>query len=127
MTSAARQDEPDIEGGFHALANVSQVAEGQMIAVEAGAGRAVLLARIEGEFFAVSDRCSHFGAALHLGSLAGRRLACPLHGGAFDIRDGAPLCEPARRAIETYPVRVRGEVIEVALPETPAPQSGFEW
>lgn len=112
---------------FRQLVPVSQVDEGQMIAVDGGQGFSVLIARVGGEWFAMSDLCSHLRAPLHTGSLVGHRLACPLHGGAFDIRDGAPLCEPARRPIETYPVRVRGGVLEVAVPQAATPEPGFEW
>ncbi|MDF7775610.1 non-heme iron oxygenase ferredoxin subunit [Sphingomonas sp. AOB5] len=111
---------------FTALATVSQIGEGEMIAVDAG-GHAVLLARVDGEWFAASNVCTHLRARLHLGSLAGHRLACPLHGGAFDIRTGAPLCEPVRRGIEIYPVRLNGDAIEVALPREASPEPGFEW
>ena len=112
---------------FQALAKVSQFAEGAMIAVAGGHGADVLLARVEGEWFAVSNLCSHLRAELHRGTLTGHRLACPLHGGAFDIRSGMPVAGPVCRPIETYPVRLRGDAVEVAVPEQAAKQPGFEW
>lgn len=112
---------------FRALAKALQVAEGTMVTVPGGHGADVLLARVGGEWFAVSNLCSHLGAELHRGTLTGHRLACPLHGGAFDIRTGMPVAGPVCRPIETYPVRLRGDAVEVAVPEQAAAQPGFEW
>lgn len=98
-----------------------------MIAVDGGHGADVLLARVAGEWFAMSNICSHLRAELHRGTLTGHRLACPLHGGAFDIRDGRPVAGPVCRTIETYPVRLNGDAIEVAVPEQATAQPGFEW
>lgn len=113
---------------FRVLARASQLDEGAMVSVASGDGRAILLARVDGRIRAVSDVCSHLRAPLHRGALAGHRLSCPLHGGAFDIRDGAPLCHPATTPIATYPVRTRGDDVEVAVGAVTEPAvSGFEW
>ena len=68
--------------------------------------------------FAVEDRCPHAEARMSEGRLRGCRLTCPLHGAAFDVRDGRVLGRPATRPLQTFPVRIEDGFVEVLLPET---------
>ncbi len=70
-----------------------------------------------GRFFAVSDICTHAHALLHEGSLDRVRctIECPLHGSEFDLRTGEVFTRPATEAVATFPVRVDGDEIQVAL------------
>jgi nitrite reductase/ring-hydroxylating ferredoxin subunit len=77
------------------------------------AGLAIVLCRRDDEFFALKNECSHALSTFEDGRVKGYRLYCPLHGAAFDIRDGSAVAAPARRPIETYPVRVVDGVVEV--------------
>jgi 3-phenylpropionate/trans-cinnamate dioxygenase ferredoxin subunit len=84
-------------------------------------GRAVMLCRSGGELYALDDLCPHSGARLALGSLAGRIVACPLHGARFDLATGACLSpRMGLAAVVAHEVRVVDGWIEVALSETPA-------
>jgi 3-phenylpropionate/trans-cinnamate dioxygenase ferredoxin subunit len=91
------------------------LADGGLRAVELR-GLRLLLCRAGGALYALADRCPHAGAALSRGVLRGCTLYCPLHGGALDVRDGRPATPPIRRPVVTYPVRVRGDAIEIAIP-----------
>jgi nitrite reductase/ring-hydroxylating ferredoxin subunit len=63
-------------------------------------GAPVLWAKVEGEIYAMSNKCPHRGFPLHhKGKLDGYALTCGYHGGQFDIRTGACLKHPT----ETYP------------------------
>ena len=79
-------------------------------------GHAVLVCNVGGDFYAVADRCTHDRGPLGEGRLRGHLLECPRHGSRFDIRDGVPTTPPAMRPVTTYPVRVRGDAVEVQLP-----------
>jgi nitrite reductase/ring-hydroxylating ferredoxin subunit len=57
---------PDFEQGIP----VSDVPDGRMLLGHA-AGKPVLLARHDGEFFAVDGMCTHYGAPLSDGLLVG--------------------------------------------------------
>lgn len=78
-------------------------------------GTEVLVCRVDGRYFAVGGRCSHAGQRLAGGRLRGFELACPLHGAAFDVRDGRCLRAPASAGIETYPVLIEGGKVHVAV------------
>jgi 3-phenylpropionate/trans-cinnamate dioxygenase ferredoxin subunit len=65
----------------------SELAEGQMKGIHLK-GKAVLLARVDGQVYAVSDICPHAGCHLHTGILNGSVVMCPCHGWKFDIHTG---------------------------------------
>ena len=96
---------------------ISALADGDMLPCRV-AGLEVLICRIDGRFFALSNRCSHAGQALHTGRLHGYRLGCPLHGASFDVRDGRCLKAPAEAGVVTYPVTIAGGKVHVGV-DTP--------
>ena len=67
---------------------------------------AVAVAIIDGEIFAVGDRCSHADVSLSEGEIDGCALECWLHGSAFDLRTGAPLTLPAIAAVPVFATRI---------------------
>jgi len=69
----------------------------------------------DGELYAIDDTCTHQDASLSDGEISGDEIECPLHGGAFNIRTGAPVCFPVVVAIEKYRVRVVGDDVQVAI------------
>jgi 3-phenylpropionate/trans-cinnamate dioxygenase ferredoxin subunit len=78
-------------------------------------GRNILICHTREEFFAVENQCSHALSRLEDGKLRGYRLICPLHGAAFDVRDGTARGKPATLPIKVYPVRVTGNRIEIEI------------
>jgi len=79
------------------------------------AGQAILLANVNGEFFAVADLCSHDDAILSNGALKDHCIECPLHGSRFDLRTGMPKEEPATEPIRTFPLEIRDDTIYIDL------------
>lgn len=51
-------------------------------------GNHYLIANIDGNFFAVSNQCSHLHAPLSGGELKGRIVVCPKHHASFDLITG---------------------------------------
>ena len=93
-------------------------ARGKTLCVAAEGGELLLCHTADG-FFAVANLCTHAAARLCEGKLKGHRILCPLHSGAFDVRDGRALSRPATVGLATYPVRAEGEYIIIVL-EKPA-------
>ena len=77
--------------------------------------RNLLLCNVDGRAYVVADRCSHANAPLSRGRLTGHVLECPLHGGKLDVRDGSPVQAPIRGSVAAYPVRKRGDKLEISL------------
>jgi len=51
-------------------------------------GTAILLARQEGNFYAMSNKCPHMGCPFSKGTMEGFIVKCPCHDWEFDIRNG---------------------------------------
>ena len=64
------------------------------------AGLRVALVRIDDDFYAVGDRCSHEDYSLAEGEVwAGEcEIECAKHGSTFDLRTGAALLAPGHAA-----------------------------
>jgi 3-phenylpropionate/trans-cinnamate dioxygenase ferredoxin subunit len=84
-------------------------------------GRRILIANVAGRFCAVDDTCTHEDASLSSGVLEGEWVRCPLHGSRFNVCTGQALEEPADVDLRSYPVRIEGERILVALPDEGTP------
>jgi len=63
------------------------LADGSMTEVALGDTR-VLLARAQGNYYALQARCTHMGGTLAKGKLNDFVVQCPRHGSQFDLRDG---------------------------------------
>ncbi|MDQ4081825.1 MAG: non-heme iron oxygenase ferredoxin subunit, partial [Actinomycetota bacterium] len=66
---------------------------------------------IEGDLYALEDRCSHDDGPLVEGEWEPdvAQVICPRHGSRFDIRTGRALTLPATEPVDAYPVRVRDD------------------
>jgi 3-phenylpropionate/trans-cinnamate dioxygenase ferredoxin component len=78
----------------------------------------VCLVKTQGEVFAISDICSHADVNLSDGDVESGTIECWLHGSRFDVRSGNPTGLPANRPVPTYPVKIDGDDILVALKES---------
>jgi nitrite reductase/ring-hydroxylating ferredoxin subunit len=76
-------------------------------------GVEVLLARVDGQVYALANTCTHAGGPLDEGELTGDCVSCPWHGSIFRLADGAVVCGPASIPQPAYEVRVREGKIEV--------------
>lgn len=92
-----------------ATVDVGNVPEGGYVAVYPR-GVGVLVARVEGQLYAVANKCFHMGCPLEGGKLRGTILTCPCHDWRFDLRDGHFVTAPNLR-IPTYPTRVEEDGI----------------
>jgi nitrite reductase/ring-hydroxylating ferredoxin subunit len=102
------------ETQFIAVARTQDVPDGKVMAVEAN-GHAIMLCHFEGQIYALENMCSHAQEPLACGRMRAGWIACPAHGARFDLETGEPLTGPASEPIATYPIRIVGDSIEVAL------------
>lgn len=104
------------EAAYVPVAAVAEVPEGTARSVSV-AGREVAVVNHGGWFFALGGRCTHAAAPLGEGAVAaGCLLVCPWHGAVFDVRTGRVRRGPARKPLQTFPVRVEDGVVLVAVP-----------
>ena len=96
----------------HRVAAASDVPDGQVRVVACG-DRSLALSNIDGEFYAIDNRCTHDNGPLGEGTVRNGRIICPRHGAAFDARTGRVLSLPAVRSVAAYRVIVDGEDVYV--------------
>ncbi|MCO5176718.1 MAG: non-heme iron oxygenase ferredoxin subunit [Thermomicrobiales bacterium] len=75
----------------------------------------IAICNVDGEFFAISDICTHDAYYLSYGRLDGDEIECPMHRAVFNVRTGEVEIPPAEKSLRTFACRVvDGEVqIEV--------------
>ena len=105
----------------HVVAAVAEIPPGSRKVVEA-AGRQIVVFNLDGEFFALLDRCPHQGCRLSTGMLCGEieskvpgeykygrqgeMLRCAWHQWQFDIRTGKSWFDPRRTKVRVFPAHV---------------------
>jgi 3-phenylpropionate/trans-cinnamate dioxygenase ferredoxin subunit len=105
----------------HIVAKVGEIPAGTSRVVKI-AGRELGIFFVNGEYFALANRCPHEGAPLALGRLChlvesdepgqfkisrqGEILRCPWHGWEFDIRTGQSYCDPNSVFVRNFKVTV---------------------
>ena len=80
-------------------------------------GYEILVANIDGEFYAFENRCPHMGYPLYLGSLDGKVLTCGFHYAKFDVTTGKSFGRVTNRCLRTYRVKIRDSSILIELPK----------
>lgn len=93
-------------------------------------GYDVLVANIDGSYFAIDNYCPHTSGDLSAGKLEGSVVTCPRHGSQFDIKDGkcirwaqmgpvistiVKMIKPPRPAY-SYKVKIEGGSVLVEKP-----------
>jgi nitrite reductase/ring-hydroxylating ferredoxin subunit len=98
--------------GFVAVAKIGDVPVGGMTVVAIDRER-IMLANVDGQFFAMRDMCGHRNAPLSRGRLEGCIVECPLHFAQFDVRSGKLIDGPISADVPVYEVRVEGDTVFV--------------
>ena len=104
------------------VASVAELPPGSRRVVEI-AGRSIGVFNVNGEYFALRNRCPHQGGALCEGKLWGvlkadapgvfdyqasrEILTCPWHGWEFHVRTGQSWCDPRRLRVRSFEVSIQ--------------------
>jgi 3-phenylpropionate/trans-cinnamate dioxygenase ferredoxin component len=94
------------------VVKATAIADGEHVTVDVD-GVEVAVFKLEGQFFAIEDVCTHDGAEIASGVLDGDEIICPRHGARFCIKTGAVKSPPAYEDITCYPVRIESGIVQV--------------
>jgi 3-phenylpropionate/trans-cinnamate dioxygenase ferredoxin subunit len=100
---------------FIKVAKVSDLEPGEKMLVEYE-DEDVGLFNLDGEFYAISDVCTHDDGPLVEGEVEGDHVICPRHGARFNIKTGEQTM-PAFAPVPLYEVKIEGEDIFIAPKE----------
>ena len=81
------------QSDFVEVAKTSEIERGKMKRVEIQ-GVDILIANVDGRFYALDDRCGHMNAMLSMGTLTGNIVTCPFHFAEFDVTTGKRTKDP---------------------------------
>ena len=70
--------------------NISELENNQSTVVNVN-DKEIAVFNVEGEFFAIDDRCSHADESLSEGEVYDCKVECPAHGAEFDLKTGEAL------------------------------------
>lgn len=104
-----------MKNGYIEAARADELPPGRMTCVHAN-GQRILVANVDGVYYATDDTCTHEDASLSSGSLDGELVKCPLHGSRFSLRTGEPMEDPAEDPLRCYAVKVENGVVLVEFP-----------
>ena len=99
---------------FMKVALKKEIPAGKMKAVYV-AGVPVLLVNVNGEYYAIGNKCTHRGCKLSKGTLDGETVKCPCHKSVFNVKTGAVMHGPASKAEPKYTVKTEEEQIQVSV------------
>jgi 3-phenylpropionate/trans-cinnamate dioxygenase ferredoxin subunit len=107
---------------FIKVADTSTLSAGKTMLVTAG-GKEILLANVDGSYYAIANKCTHLAGSLAKGTLNGSVVTCPRHGAQFDVRTGQAVSEAKIAFIKMkvrdekkYEVKVEGTNILIGIP-----------
>lgn len=110
-----------MKSGFIRVADSSEIAVGKTKKFTVG-DMEVLIANIDGAFYAVDSLCTHHGGDLSEGKLEGNILTCPIHGAKFDVTNGRvisgpsePLDRPEIENLTTIPLKIEKQEIFIKI------------
>jgi 3-phenylpropionate/trans-cinnamate dioxygenase ferredoxin subunit len=99
---------------WHHIALINPLAAGQKTTTEIE-GKEILVCRVDEQYFAVANRCTHSAWPLAEEPIEGMEIVCSLHGARFDLRDGCPTAGPASKPLATFPIELRDGDLYVSL------------
>jgi len=75
------------------VAETSEIPAGKMKMVKVQE-KEILVVNVDGNYYAIANRCTHRGGDLSKGSLNGNIITCPVHGARFDVTTGKTISGP---------------------------------
>ena len=96
------------------VAAVEEVPPERLRAVQTDGGP-IVLANVDGQIYALEDRCSHQDYPLSAGEVEDGQIECSFHGARFDACTGRATQLPAITPVRTFEVEVRDDSVYVLL------------
>ena len=109
---------------FTKVAETSEIPVGKMKMVRINDGE-VLIANVNGSFYAIANWCTHKSGDLSEGSLEDNIVTCPLHGSKFDVTTGNSILGPKAifsrgKTGDTKSIDLRVDGEDILLPKRSA-------
>lgn len=108
----ARGKDGELE--FYFVAPMERLETKQILRVAIG-GYVIMIARLDGDLFAVQDFCTHRSGPLSEGKICDGQVQCPWHNSRFDLKTGQVTNGPAKVELKTFAVREKDGEVQIGL------------
>jgi len=75
----------------------------------------ILVANVEGEFYAFENRCPHMGYPLYFGRLKGKVLTCGFHYAKFDVTTGKSFRSVTAKPLKKFKIKIQNSLVLAEL------------
>ena len=100
--------------GFIKLASTNDAKPNSMMGITIN-DQKILLANVNGNYYAIGDKCMHRGCQLSKGKLQGETVVCPCHGSTYDLKTGNFVKGPTKKPEPAYELKVENNDIMINL------------
>ena len=114
--------EGDQTGGWVPVCELAELPTGEVRRCDQFGQTFAVYRLNDGSLCATDGLCTHGRAHLADGHLSDNIIECPKHNGRFDVTNGAPCRAPAKVALKTHDVELRGDVVWLKVPAGIDPQ-----
>jgi uncharacterized membrane protein/nitrite reductase/ring-hydroxylating ferredoxin subunit len=104
---------------FIAVPNAGQMNDQETMRLDID-GQVLVLAKVNGKYYAFQEFCTHRFGPLSEGSFHGDSVQCPWHKSCFDVRTGKVTNGPAKEDLKTFQTEVRDGQVGILIPREPA-------
>jgi nitrite reductase/ring-hydroxylating ferredoxin subunit len=97
------------------VGKTSEVQDGKLMHITAG-GREIVVTKLDGNYYAMDNVCTHAGADLHEGELNNNELTCPWHGAKWDIKTGNLISFPQKlKPLQSHKISIEKDTLYVEI------------
>ena len=97
------------------VGKTSEIEEGKLVHITAG-GKELVVTKLEGNYYAIDDICTHAGAELHEGELNNSELTCPWHGAKWDIKTGSLISFPQKlKPLQSHKISIENNTLFIEV------------
>jgi len=100
--------------GFIKLASINDVKPNSMTGVTINDHK-ILLANVNGNYYAIGNKCMHRGCTLSEGELNAETVVCPCHGSTYELKTGNFITGPTKKPEPAYELKVENNSILINL------------
>jgi nitrite reductase/ring-hydroxylating ferredoxin subunit len=97
------------------VGKTSEVQDGKLMHITAG-GKEIVVTKLDGNYYAMDNVCTHAGADLHEGELNNNELTCPWHGAKWDIKTGNLISFPQKlKPLQSHKISIEKDTLYVEI------------
>jgi nitrite reductase/ring-hydroxylating ferredoxin subunit len=97
------------------VGKTSEVQDRKLMHITAG-GKEIVVTKLDGNYYAMDNVCTHAGADLHEGELNNNELTCPWHGAKWDIKTGNLISFPQKlKPLQSHKISIENDTLYIEI------------